>query len=213
VTPPGAAAEAVRRVDLAGQRFGQLRAAALVDRTHGHPRWLCLCDCGTASVVSRRDLTIGHTTSCGCARRQRGAGNPNWTASAVGYHGTHKRLGPIAGRPCVDCTRPAHHWSLRATTPPERLRTVSAGKNCGRRFSTEATDYEPRCVRCHRLHDGQVGEGLSFAKLTEARVREARALYRPGIRGHGIAALAARFGVHRRTMWSAVNGNTWTHVA
>lgn len=49
--------------DLTGQRFGKLTA---VERTDG--KWLCVCDCGTTTVVARNNLTRPHTLSCGCAK-------------------------------------------------------------------------------------------------------------------------------------------------
>jgi hypothetical protein len=47
------------------------------------------------------------------------------------------------------------------------------------------------------------------AKLTEARVRQARAL---AAGGEAVAALAARFHVERSTMRQAITGETWRHV-
>lgn len=48
-----------------GMRFDRL---VVVSRAEGHYRWLCLCDCGTSTVVYHYGLLNGHTTSCGCKR-------------------------------------------------------------------------------------------------------------------------------------------------
>lgn len=53
-----------------GDRFSNLTVVTEMgtDRTR-HMRYLCLCDCGSFAIVRGSDLTNGHTTSCGCIRR------------------------------------------------------------------------------------------------------------------------------------------------
>jgi hypothetical protein len=48
-----------------GTRFGRLAITA-----RAGTRISCRCDCGAETVVSLANLTTGHTTSCGCARRE-----------------------------------------------------------------------------------------------------------------------------------------------
>lgn len=56
--------------DLTGRRFGLLTAKELVGRDkRGQVRWLCICDCGKASVVGANNLRSGRTRSCGCLKR------------------------------------------------------------------------------------------------------------------------------------------------
>lgn len=62
-------------IDLVGKRFGKLTVLSKdkVRRTSGGQRiatWLCKCDCGNTTVVDGQKLRKGHTTSCGCARRE-----------------------------------------------------------------------------------------------------------------------------------------------
>lgn len=60
--------------DIKGQRFGKLlalqwaedRICQYSNRTVIEPYWLCQCDCGALSVVRKKNLKYGHTTSCGC---------------------------------------------------------------------------------------------------------------------------------------------------
>ena len=60
-------------LDLSGQRFGRLVAAALSDRTaRGSRWWVCRCDCGGTTEVRTRDLRSSHTKSCGCISRRHG---------------------------------------------------------------------------------------------------------------------------------------------
>lgn len=55
--------------NLTGRRFGRLvvlgRAAIVSTRAC----WDCRCACGSGCVAAGSDLQRGHTTSCGCARR------------------------------------------------------------------------------------------------------------------------------------------------
>lgn len=62
-------AEALRRarVDRTGKRYGRLTAIRHV----GKQNWLCRCDCGKEVVVDGRNLTCGHTKSCGCLKLER----------------------------------------------------------------------------------------------------------------------------------------------
>ena len=51
--------------DLTGQKFGKLIALSykIVDsKTY----WLCKCECGNQTLVTRNNLVNGHTQSCGC---------------------------------------------------------------------------------------------------------------------------------------------------
>lgn len=62
-------------IDLVGKRFGKLTVISKdkVRRTSGGQRiatWLCQCDCENTVVVDGQKLRKGHTTSCGCARRE-----------------------------------------------------------------------------------------------------------------------------------------------
>jgi hypothetical protein len=67
-----------RWCDLAGQRFGLLVAETRVPARTPPPgqktkwAWLCRCDCGRSTVVVHANLKNGHTTSCGCVKRQAG---------------------------------------------------------------------------------------------------------------------------------------------
>lgn len=58
--------------DLTGLRFGRLcvvKKAEMPDK-YGHYRYTCKCDCGKTTIVSRSDLTMFRTQSCGCLRNE-----------------------------------------------------------------------------------------------------------------------------------------------
>ena len=62
----------MKLVDMTGQRFGRLvvvEQAPLRPGAHS-ACWLCRCDCGRYTVVSRGSLIKGTTRSCGCLSRE-----------------------------------------------------------------------------------------------------------------------------------------------
>lgn len=54
----------MRRIDLAGQRFGRWQVLEYV----GGNRWLCRCQCGEEKAVLSLKLRNGESKSCGCAK-------------------------------------------------------------------------------------------------------------------------------------------------
>ena len=57
-------------IDLTGQQFGRLTVISLSGRTTGGARiWSCRCECGTVTKLVSSKFTSGHTSSCGCYRR------------------------------------------------------------------------------------------------------------------------------------------------
>lgn len=58
------------KIELAGQRFGRLLVIAEAGRQDRKVTWLCRCDCGNESTVLGVNLRAGHTTSCGCWKRE-----------------------------------------------------------------------------------------------------------------------------------------------
>lgn len=69
-------------VDLEGKRFGKLTA---IRKTKPHvtsggryvTMWECVCDCGNKTTVSTQKLRKGHTTSCGCNKKNNKGGRFN----------------------------------------------------------------------------------------------------------------------------------------
>lgn len=75
--------------DLSQQRFGKLTALEPTDeRDSGSVIWACRCDCGRTAKVSARNLTNGHTKSCGCL-----SGDPVSQGEAFGALIAKERVG------------------------------------------------------------------------------------------------------------------------
>jgi len=57
--------------DLKGKIFNRLK---VVEYSHmsvnNGAMWLCICECGSESIVGTSSLTLGHTKSCGCLHRE-----------------------------------------------------------------------------------------------------------------------------------------------
>lgn len=47
------------------------------------PYWICECECGTEKVLSSKDVSSGHTKSCGCLQKER-ASKANKTHGETG---------------------------------------------------------------------------------------------------------------------------------
>ena len=58
-------------IDLTGQRFGRLTVVCRVENGPAGSRWLCKCDCGGETTAYGSDLRSGHSSSCGCLRKER----------------------------------------------------------------------------------------------------------------------------------------------
>jgi hypothetical protein len=220
----------VRHVASPGDKYGRLTVIAELQKTAADGRRyraaLCQCDCGKQAAPRISSLHAGDAQSCGCsrgppkyqqkrcpvcgtlamirrdrrscsracgyqlARAARQAANPSYS---VWHRRVTKARGPASGYPCADCGQPAQDWS-----------TVNPS-------STDlAVRFQPRCRRCHRYHDGAVGEGNPRAKLTSGKVRVLRARRAAGLT---YRQLAAEFGISDASARAAVNRKTWAHVS
>lgn len=60
----------MRKIDLSGHQFGNLKAIEQSENHCGRVAWKCICDCGNIVIVTSKYLIDGTTSSCGCLRRQ-----------------------------------------------------------------------------------------------------------------------------------------------
>jgi len=140
-------------------------------------------------MIRRDHRSCSRTCGYQLAGAARQAANPS-------YDVWHKRVRKARGRAsdyaCVDCGEPAYDWSTVNPASDDVL-----------------VRFQPRCRKCHRHHDGAVGEGNPRAKLTEGKVRLLRER-RAG--GATYRQLAAEFGISDVSACAAVNHKTWAHV-
>jgi NAD-dependent SIR2 family protein deacetylase len=141
-------------------------------------------------MIRRDRRSCSRTCGYQLARAARQAADPSYD---VWHKRVRKARGPASDYACVDCGEPAEDWST-ANPASDDVRVR----------------FQPRCRKCHRRHDGAVGEGNPRAKLTGEKVKELRARRAAGAT---YRQLAAEFGISDVSACAAVNGKTWAHVA
>jgi hypothetical protein len=60
----------MKKLNLVGQRFGNLIVQSEDQIDNGKSRWICLCDCGQKKSILACHLRSGKIVSCGCYRKQ-----------------------------------------------------------------------------------------------------------------------------------------------
>jgi choline dehydrogenase-like flavoprotein len=109
-------------------------------------------------------LLRGTTLSCGCYGREQYAasGRARRKGAVVSYQAVHAALrykrGPARDHQCADCSGRADEWSLCGRPGERHIGLTDRGYPVA--YSTLLGDYEPRCRRCHRLHDLRI-KGVS----------------------------------------------------
>lgn len=132
------------------------------------PQWIggqCLAEgCEAQARHSGTSFKLGTFTEGYCrkhALRLRNRGDVTfqykgenthwWTGDCPTYEAAHQRVKKQRGVPskhsCIDCGRPARHWSYDHSDPNE-LFQVGKGP-----YSPDVDRYHPRCVRCHKRFD------------------------------------------------------------
>jgi hypothetical protein len=104
-----------RARNLSGQRFGRLTAIEPTsERVNKKIVWKCACECGAFAFAASSNLINGHTTSCGCVRREvrlthglsATRAYRSWVAMmARCYDRTHKGYHSYGGRGITACDR------------------------------------------------------------------------------------------------------------
>lgn len=121
-----------RTKNLTNQIFGKLTALRPAPkRNDKYSRWICQCQCGNVVEVRTDYLTSGHTTSCGCALRERMA----------------KRKQDLTGKKFGEWTvlsegSKESYWLCRCSCGVERevySQSLKSGKSlsCGHLFKNE----------------------------------------------------------------------------
>jgi hypothetical protein len=96
-------------INIEGQKFGRL---TVIKKVKSHNRssayWLCKCDCGAVVEVSGLHMRTGHTTSCGCAKKDAGA-TVNLTHGMSKNNRTYKTWKLMRAR-CNTATDSHYKW-------------------------------------------------------------------------------------------------------
>lgn len=61
-----------KKLELTGQRFGQLTVLGPAENIGTRTAWRCRCECGGEAVVTTRLLRGGRATDCGCSGHSAG---------------------------------------------------------------------------------------------------------------------------------------------
>jgi len=81
-------------IDLAGQRFGRLKAIEICGRDSRQlVVWFCSCDCGKSAMVTSHNLRTGNTKSCGCLVL-----DENSTTHGMSYSAEHETWSGMKAR-------------------------------------------------------------------------------------------------------------------
>lgn len=141
----------MRRIDLAGRRFGRLLVLGeIAERKNGHVYWACQCACGSVKSICGNSLRNGATTTCGCS-----IGEANVRRSRHGMTNTpeHKAWRQMLSR-CTNPNNPGYRdYGERGITVCKRWAESfeSFFEDMGRRPSNEHSlerkdtngNYEP----------------------------------------------------------------------
>lgn len=60
----------MKKLDLAGKKFGRLSVIDPAPNKGGRTRWNCVCDCGNLHCANTNHLVRGYTRSCGCLKEE-----------------------------------------------------------------------------------------------------------------------------------------------
>jgi hypothetical protein len=128
----------------------------------------------------------------------------------VTYGSMHHRVRRLKGSAkhcvCVDCGEPAVEWSYEGGDPNERIGPNQHGTLMA--YSTDPSYYRPRCVSCHRHHDGLNHRDKPYpnATLTLEQVLEIFT----STESH--SAISRRLGVGVRAVQHVRRRESWQHV-
>ena len=125
------------RKNLSGIKFDMLTPIEWIRGGY----WKCICDCGNEVIVDTRNLTSGHTRSCGCKRYE----SKNFV-DMTGYEDDNisviKRDGSICGIAAWLCLC----------------------KHCGRKFRTKGSNirfgYTTSCGCVHSINEQKIASML-----------------------------------------------------
>lgn len=131
-------------------------------------------ECIAEDCHDRAATVAGYCRNChlrlkshGTLERHVGVLSPLWlNFDEANYRTVHQRIrkwrGSASGYICVDCGENAYHWSYNHSSIFERTEVVDGFSVS---FSPLVSDYDPRCVKCHKKFDLAVIRSKSIKAL------------------------------------------------
>lgn len=141
--------------DLTGNRYGKLTVRCPSEE---HGKWVCDCDCGGESVVTKSNLVSGGTRTCGCSKRADLTGRRFGRLKVKEYVG--KKNDKHTWRCICDCGNEVHHYTSTLTGGHAK----SCG--CSRRADMVGKRFGKLTVRSHagsiRYKGATKGQGSTW---------------------------------------------------
>lgn len=210
-----------------GKVFNRLTVLSEAGRSSSGARlFACRCECGSEIVCRLDNLVSGNTKSCGCLRssanRSRGQETAQKIKEKLTTHGesrsrTYATWVNIKTR-CYNEKSPSYKfYGARGIVVCERWRDsfdafladmgkVPDGMTI-ERINTNG-NYEPgNCVWASAEAQAQ---NRRSTRLNMFSAKEIKAL---SAAGESTSSIAVKFGVHRKTVHSIVNGRTWRNAS
>src|SRR5574343_418486 len=71
-----------REINITGKKFNLLTAIKKIDSK----KWLFICECGNKKIISKKQVMIGATKSCGCLKNNGGERKQTGLSKTRFYH-------------------------------------------------------------------------------------------------------------------------------
>lgn len=170
-------------IDLTGQRFGRLVVVSRAENSDdGEVRYNCRCDCGSNTVVRKRNMVRGATKSCGCLRQELGM-NPK----------------PIDETPTRDALYEQYHKRKKSTRELGEMYGVNA-QTITRWLRKNGIQLRD-CVTATRISQRQ--KEAARANLNSRTIEERRAVTAASIAANA-QKIALGIAIKRRRAKSAI---------
>lgn len=134
-------------INIIGEKFDRLTVVSRSENIGTRAAWLCLCDCGNQIVADGKKLRSGHTSSCGCKRKENAAHQGRKNAASL--EDINRLLVPrgisIVGE-------------FRGVSNPCEFR-CKCGKKWVARFASSVL-YTTGCPVCSKKNNGALNDRL-----------------------------------------------------
>ncbi len=177
-----------KKIDLTGQKYGQLTAIAPTGRRgYSGEYWICACSCGTVKEIMDFDLRSGRVKSCGCRQHPDGDYTGVRRGNLIGVRKTGKTV-EHRGTP-----RPVWEWRCKCGRIVEKalFEVAPKGSSCCPDCARERRRLNARLNNLKNRVDGTNMTENQLRGVLEGRLTKRN---RSGIRG---------------VSW-AKNANKWT---